>query len=134
MSLSLLEIAELKPDFSQAEECLIVPLIMTETLLISLEGLIIVLLDVLYLTKNEVEERAKLLYVLPESHQITPLGLVLVFEDQEASLTKFSSQLILTLDEVMLCKVARAESVPGIGLEASLEVLHGVLSHLEVID
>ena len=116
-----------------AEESLIVASIVTERLLIASESFFVFLLNVSHLTKNEVESRPQLLYILAVSWKIAPLRASLVFENLQTRFAQFCNQCIIFLQEVVLSEVVDAKRVPWIGLESLLEVCHRLLSHFKIV-
>ena len=80
MRLCNLEVAHLKEHFRQAEERLVILRIVLQGLLVALKGLVVVVLSVFYLAKDEVEVGAQMLDFLPERWQITALWSSLVLD------------------------------------------------------
>ena len=134
MSFSGLKVAHVKLHLGLTKECLIVPRVVFEALLVPLERLLIPLLNVLHFAQDEVKRRFQVIHVLSISRLISLLGTRLVFENREASQTQLARQLVLFLDEVVLGKVTDAKRVSRVGLEGSLEILHRLLPHLKVVD
>ena len=64
-----------------AEERLVVPRVVPQALLVSLERARVVLLDMLDLAKRKVEGRPQVLNILPECRQVAVLGACLVLDE-----------------------------------------------------
>ena len=75
-----------------------------------------------------------MLDILPVCWQVASLRSDLVLEDFDAGVAEFSRQLVLFLHKVVFSKVDDAEWIPWVGLEGALKVMHGLLSHLIVVD
>ena len=81
MSFGSLEVSHVKLYFGLTKECLVVPRVVLETLLVPLERLLIPLLNVLHLAQDEVEGRFQVVHVLPIRRQIRVHRTRLVFEN-----------------------------------------------------
>ena len=134
MGLSILKVTHMEVHFSLAKESLIIARVVLQTISIPLEGLVIVFLGMLYLTKDEVEGGLDILHFLSVGSEIAVLRLYFDLDNLQASLAELSSQLEFLLREIVFCKIDHAQWVSWIGLECFLEVSHSILSHIKVID
>ena len=72
--------------------------------------------------------------ILSVCWKVATLGSYLVLEDFDSSVAEFCRQLIFFLHKVVFGKVNDAEWIPRVSLESALKVMHGLLSHLIVVD
>ena len=79
--LGRLEISHMEVHLGLAEECLVVPGIELDALLVALEGFLVALLRVLDLAKDEVESGSKVVHVLPISWYVPMLMPCLILQD-----------------------------------------------------
>ena len=134
MSFGRLEIAHVELYLSLTEESLVILCIVFQTLFIPLESLFVALLRVLDLTQDEVKCGLEMLHILSIRGKVPVFGPSLVLQDLKTSLAQLRSQLVLLLDEVMLCQVAYTKWIAWVRLESSIEVLHRLLSHIKIVD
>ena len=75
---------------------------MSKTLLVVLESAVKFLLNVLYLSKNEIKVTSEHLHVLSERRKVTALWYYLALQNLDSKFAELSAKLVLLLAKVVL--------------------------------
>ena len=125
-------VSHLEVDLGEAEVSLVVFVVVAQTLFVLLQGLLVPLMHVLYLAKNEVELAPQDLDFLPESRQLSSLWLVLALQDLKTDLGELLGLIVLLYQKEVFRQVPEAQWVSRVGIERSLEVFACLLAALEI--
>lgn len=125
-------VSHLEVDLGEAEVSLVVFFVVAQSFLVLLQGLLVSLMHVFYLAKDEVELAPQDFDFLPESRQLCTLWLVLALQDLKAHLSKLLGLIVLLDQKEVFCQVPEAQWVSWVGVERSFEVFASLLAALEV--
>ena len=79
MSFGSLKVSHVKLYFGLTKECLIIPRVVLEALLVPLKRLLVSFLNVLHLAQDEVKGRFQVIHFLPIRRLISVFGTRLIF-------------------------------------------------------